>query len=111
MMAVFIGLMMTSFFTSHYLNEITESSQRATVLSFKGLAFNAAYGFIGLVFAGMIQHVRQGQAAMHPDWPAALIEDQAFRVAIGYSPWYLALGLALVSLICLPRLVRKRSGT
>ena len=111
MMAVFIGLMMTSFFTSHYLNEITESSQRATVLSFKGLAFNAAYGFIGLIFAGLIQHVRQGQAAMHPDWPAALVEDQAFRVAIGYSPWYLALGLVLVALICLPRLVRKRSGT
>jgi MFS family permease len=111
MMTVFIGLMLTSFFTSHYLNQITESSQRATVLSFKGLAFNAAYGFVGLVFAGMIAHVRQKEAAMHPDWSAALIEDQAFRVVIGYSPWYLALGLALVSLICLPRLMRKRSGT
>jgi len=109
MVAVFIGLMLTSFFTSHYLNAITESSQRATVLSFKGLAFNAAYGFIGLAFAGLIQHFRQGQAALHPDWPALLLEDQAFRATLGCFPWYLALGLALVSLLCLPRLYRRRS--
>jgi MFS family permease len=110
MIVVFVGLMLTSFFTSHYLNEITESHQRATVLSFKGLAFNAAYGFIGLVFAGMIQHFRQGQAAIHPDWPAALVEDQAFKAAMGCFPWYLAVGLVLVSLLCLPRLICHRVG-
>jgi MFS family permease len=110
MIAVFIGLMLTSYFTSHYLNEITESHQRATVLSFKGLAFNAAYGFIGLVFAGLVQHFRQGQAVLHPDWPVALLEDQAFKATIGCFPWYLALGLVLVSLLCLPRLVRRGSG-
>ena len=109
MMAVFIGLMLTSYFTSHYLNQITESHQRATVLSFKGLAFNAAYGFIGLVFAGLIQHFRQGQTAMHPDWSALLVEDQAFKEAISCFPWYLGIGLLLVSLLCLPRLFRKQS--
>ena len=111
MMAVFVGLMLTSYFTSHYLNEITESSQRATVLSFKGLAFNAAYGFIGLAFAGLIQHFRHGQAAMHPDWPATLVEDQAFKATMGCFPWYLALGLVLISLICLPGFFRSRSKT
>jgi MFS family permease len=110
MIAVFIGLMLTSFFTSHYLNAITESSQRATVLSFKGLAFNAAYGFIGLAFAGLIQHFRQGQAALHPGWSALLLEDQAFKATLSCFPWYLAFGLALVSLLCLPRLFRQRSG-
>jgi len=108
MMVVFVGLMLTSFFTSHYLNRITVSHQRATVLSFKGLAFNAAYGCIGLVFAGLIQHVRRGQAAVHPDWPGTLVEDQAFRAAIACFPWYLTLGLILVSLLCLPRLLRHR---
>jgi hypothetical protein len=107
MMAVFIGMMLVSFFTSHYLNTITESHQRATVLSFKGLAFNAAYGFIGLVFAGLIQHFRQGQAAMHPEWSALLVEDQAFKEAIFCFPWYLGIGLLLVSLLCLPRLFRQ----
>ena len=104
MMAVFIGLMLTSYFTSHYLNQITESHQRATVLSFKGLAFNAAYGFIGLVFAGMIQHFRSVQAALHPQWSALLIENHSFRATIACFPWYLVLGLLLVSLLCLPRL-------
>lgn len=107
MMGVFIGLMLTSFFTSHYLNEITRSRQRATVLSFKGLAFNAAYGFIGLVFAAMIGHFKQTQLQLHPGWAEPQVADQAFRSALGCLPWYLALGLILVSLICLPRLRKK----
>lgn len=109
MMAVFVGMMLVSFFTSHYLNTITESHQRATVLSFKGLAFNAAYGFIGLVFAALIQHFRQGQAAIHPEWSALLVEDQAFKEAIFCFPWYLGIGLLLVSLLCLPRLFRQHA--
>ncbi len=109
MMAVFIGMMLTSFFTSHYLNKITESHQRATVLSFKGLAFNAAYGFIGLIFAVLIQHFRTGQAALRPDWSALLVEDQAFKEAIFCFPWYLGVGLFLVALLCLPRLYRQRA--
>ena len=107
MIAVFIGMMVTSYFTSHYLNAITESHQRATVLSFKGLAFNAAYGFIGIVFAGLIQHFRSGQAAMHPAWSVALVEDHAFKAAIACFPWYLGMGLLLVTLLCVPRLYRQ----
>ena len=102
MMAVFVGMMLTSYFTSHYLNEITESHQRATVLSFKGLAFNAAYGFIGLVFAGLIQQFRKGAAGLHPDWPALLLRMRPSRRAGSWFPWYLALGLVLVSLFVCP---------
>lgn len=100
---VFVGLMLTSFFTSHYLNAITASSQRATVLSFKGLAFNAAFGVVGLAFSGLIRHFHQHLAATHPTWSAAMVEDQAFRTAMGCLPWYLALVLVLVLLICLLR--------
>jgi MFS family permease len=107
MMAVFVGMMLVSFFTSHYLNEITESHQRATVLSFKGLAFNAAYGFIGLFFAALIQHFRKGQASLHPGWATILVENQAFKEAVACFPWYLGGGLLLVSLFCLPRLYRQ----
>ena len=109
MMAVFIGMMLTSFFSSHYLNEITESHQRATVLSFKGLALNAAYGFIGLVFAALMQHFRKGEAAIHPGWSVGIVENQAFKEAIACFPWYLGIGLILVSLVCLPRLYRQAS--
>lgn len=109
MMAVFIGMMFVSFFTSRYLNEITASHQRATVLSFKGLAFNAAYGFIGLAFAALIQHLRKGQMASHPEWSAILVENETFKEAFAYFPWYLGICLLMVSLLCLPRLYQQRS--
>jgi len=108
MIGVFVGMMLTSFFTSHSLNALTPSHQRATVLSFKGLAFNAAYGFIGMVFAGMIHHFRGAQQVLHGDWAATLVEDAAFRQALGCLPWYLLIGLAIVSALCLPRLWRNR---
>ncbi len=54
MALIFIAMMFVSFFTSHYLNRITASYQRATVLSFKGMAFNLAYGLIGFFFATLI---------------------------------------------------------
>jgi len=107
-MLVFVGLTMTSYFTSHYLNTFTDSSQRATVLSFKGLVFNVAYGGIGLAYAGVIQLLRHDQTCLHPLWSAELIAGQAFKSAMGFFPLYLIAGLALVALYCLPRLRRGR---
>jgi MFS family permease len=66
MALIFTGLMLVSFFTSHYLNRITESHQRATVLSFKGLAFNLAYGTIGFLFALLITRLRNSGKTAHP---------------------------------------------
>ena len=105
---VFIGLMLTSYFTSHYLNKITDSQQRATVLSFKGLALNAAYGMIGLLFAALVQEYRIELGTVHPAWSGALVEDQAFKAAVGCFPWYLAGGLLVASLCGLPRIWRHR---
>ncbi len=107
MMAVFVGMMMISFFTSHYLNAITDSQHRATVLSFKGLAFNAAYGFIGIVFAAYMQHVRAGLSAAHPAWGSVLVENAAFKSVMALFPWYLGLGLLLISVLSLPRMFRQ----
>ena len=36
-------------FPSHYLNAITDSEIRATVLSFKGIVFNLGYGMAGVL--------------------------------------------------------------
>lgn len=52
------------FAVSHYLNAIVDSHHRATVLSFKGLAFNLGYGFISLLFALALRAYRDtGSAA------------------------------------------------
>jgi MFS family permease len=101
MVLVFVGLMLTSFFTSHYLNRITSSGHRATVLSFKGLSFNLAYGMIGLLYAGLMRHLRAEQGEMHPSWTAQAVENQAFRESISWFPWYTLVIFAFVLLFCL----------
>lgn len=45
---------------SYYLNAAVDSRQRATVLSFKGLAFNLGYGFASLAFAAALRALRAG---------------------------------------------------
>ena len=59
---LFGGMQLTGFFVSHYLNQITDSAQRATVLSFKGLSFNLAYGLIGVLYSRLIVTLRPGIA-------------------------------------------------
>ncbi|HIP40606.1 MAG TPA: MFS transporter [Desulfocapsa sulfexigens] len=101
MALVFISMMLTSFFTSHYLNQMAEPHQRATVLSYKGLAFNAAYGMIGIFYAGLITKLRSSVGDISPRLTANMIEDEAFRQSITYFPWYLGFILLLTSVICL----------
>jgi MFS family permease len=48
------------FMTSYYLNALADSSHRATVLSFKGLALNLGYGFNSLLFALLLRAFRDG---------------------------------------------------
>lgn len=100
MALIFGGMMMTSFFTSHYLNRVTASHQRATVLSFKGLAFNLAYGTIGLLFAALMQQLRGAGRLAAPDSSEQLIENLAFQDAIGWFPWYTVIILVLFILFC-----------
>jgi MFS family permease len=54
------AMMALGYVVSHYLNAIADSSHRATVLSFKGVAFNLGYGFISLIFALALKAVRGG---------------------------------------------------
>ncbi|HUB67993.1 MAG TPA: MFS transporter [Candidatus Methylacidiphilales bacterium] len=57
-----LGVAMTAlaFMVSYYLNALVDSHHRATVLSFKGLAFNLGYGFIGLLFALVLKAFQRG---------------------------------------------------
>lgn len=57
-----LGMAMSAatYFVSYYLNGAADSSQRATVLSFKGLAFNLGYGLVSLAFAGALRALRGG---------------------------------------------------
>ncbi len=100
MILVFVTMMLTSFFTSIYLNKIAKAEQRATILSYKGLAFNAAYGIIGILYGGLIVSLRGELQQVAVPLSNEIIEDKAFALSLGYFPGYLAIILLLVSLIC-----------
>lgn len=108
MAMVMIGLMLVRFFTSHYLNKITSSDQRATVLSFKGLAFNLAYGIIGILFALLIVHLRGDLTSVHPDWASQMIEDETFKRSFLWMPGYFMVLITAITLFC--RRVMKQEG-
>lgn len=105
---IFVAMTMTSFFTSHYLNRITDSSRRATVLSFKGLAFNAAYGMIGLCYAFLVADLRETAARQQPDLSSSMVAKEAFFNSISWFPWYLL--LVVVTVLGVLWLNRQKNG-
>jgi MFS family permease len=79
------------FFLSHYLNRITASHQRATVLSFKGLSFNMAYGLIGILYSILLAFLRPQIAAAIPDPNRINLENAVFIESMSWFPWYFIL--------------------
>lgn len=71
---------------SYYLNAVVDSRQRATVLSFKGLAFNLGFGFVSLAFAGALRLLRGGDP------------EATFGRSLPWLPVCLGLALALLAI-------------
>ena len=94
-----VVMYMGRFFQSHYLNRITASHQRATVLSFKGLSFNLAYGLIGVLYSVLLVFLRPKIAASNPDLSRAAIENLVFTESLGWFPWYFFLTLAVLLIV------------
>ena len=75
----------TAYLVSFYLNAAVGSHQRATVLSFKGLAFNLGYGLVSLAFAGALRALRGGSP------------EQTFGRTLPWLPVWLGLTLVLLA--------------
>ncbi len=69
---------------SYYLNALVDSAHRATVLSFKGVAFNLGYGFISLLFALVLRAVRDGGST-----------QEAVSRALVFLPFWILFGAAI----------------
>ena len=82
------AMMALGYMESYYLNAIADSAHRATVLSFKGVATNLAYGFISLLFALVLRAVRD-----HNDAQAA------FSHGLLFLPAWLLLGAVLCAIL------------
>jgi hypothetical protein len=85
-----------NFFQSHYLNRITSSHQRATVLSFKGLSFNLAYGVIGVLYSLLLAQLRFQIGAAQPGLMGAQLENLVFIKSIAWFPGYFLLTMLAV---------------
>ena len=88
---IFVALLGTvmgllNFFLSNYLNAMIDSSERATVLSFRGLAFNMGYGFVSVLFAVLIRQLT-GDAA------PGTTQQMIFAASLPWLPWYFLLSL------------------
>ncbi|MEJ2164023.1 MAG: MFS transporter [Desulfobacterales bacterium] len=103
--ALLSGVMyLDRFFLSHYLNRITASHQRATVLSFKGLSFNLAYGLIGILYAVLLAFLRPQTAASIPEISGANLENAVFVESMAWFPWYFLVTMIFLLLVAKRRL-------
>ncbi len=97
----FVVLGMVQFQASFYLNRAVDSTLRATVLSFKGLALNLGLGFASLLYTGLVAAFRARDAGLAEDE----LQKQVFLDALLAFPLYYVVLMALIIL-----LARKESG-
>ena len=97
-LVLFSNMFFLNFFLSHYLNRAAGSDQRATVLSFKGLALNLGYGFIGILYSLLLTFLRSQEQALHPEISGDALKNVVFVVSMGWFPGYLAVGLVVLLL-------------
>jgi MFS family permease len=93
------AMYMLRFFQSHYLNRITSSDQRATVLSFKGLSMNLAYGIVGILYSVLVGYLRSmtgGAGQKTVDLASEAIENAVFIESMAWFPWYFSVTVLVV---------------
>lgn len=82
------------FFVSTYLNREAASEQRATILSFKGLSTNFAYGMVSVLYALLVAQLRLRSEGEEVD-----LNDSVFIESLQWFPWYFAACIALMLII------------
>ena len=100
----FLTIGMVQFQSSYYINRLADSKQRATVLSFKGLALNLGLAMSNLIYTGYIAWARTLQDGQ---LSAEEVEALAFIDSLTLFPLYLVV-LYLLLAIYVGRLIRKK---
>jgi len=90
---IFAMMTFVNFFQSHYINREVDSAQRATVLSFRGLALNIGFGLTSLYHSLVIVGIKAGQSPQ--------IAEDSGRILAMSLPWLPALLLVLLILLVL----------
>jgi hypothetical protein len=96
-LVLFSNMFLVGFFLSHYLNQVTGSEQRATVLSFKGLFLNLGYGLIGIFYSLLLAFLRGRSAGSVPGLTEDAIKNLVF---VDSLPWFCSyFGFSLLLLL------------
>ena len=93
----FSAMYFNGFFVSFYINRETPSRQRATVLSFKGLSYNMAYGLLGIGYALVLKS--QKLAAAGQNLTGQNLDNLVFKETFWIFPAFFIAGLALFLVI------------
>jgi len=99
----FSAMYFTGFFVSFYINQLASSEQRATVLSFKGLAYNLSYGVLGVLYALVLKTQKHGLSSTD-------LENQIFVRTFSWFPVAFALGFCLLVLVYILWLRKSTKG-
>ena len=94
-----VAMYFLNFFISYYINSLVESGHRATILSFKGLAFNLGYGCVGLLFAGLLEWIKTSGHVTG--------DEAVFARAMWWVPAYFA--VTILALVFAGRRILKRT--
>jgi hypothetical protein len=83
-----------NYLASRYLNEHAPSDKRATVLSFRGLTTNLAYGGVSLLYSALIAWIKVSENMI--DQGGSSLEEMAFLESLRWFPSYFTLSAILV---------------
>lgn len=96
MVPVFAMMGMVAYQSSFYINREVDSSLRATVLSFRGLAFNLGLGLASLFYTGLIAILKgRIDVSMEP----SELQERVFAGSLRAFPLYFLLLAALVLIL------------
>ncbi|WDP90021.1 MAG: MFS transporter [Desulfobacter sp.] len=106
-LVTYSAMYFNGFFVSFYTNRETPSAQRATVLSFKGLSYNLAYGLYGTAYALVLKLQRQG---LDTDLTGQALDNLVFKESFFIFPTLFAVGFICLALTAKSRLLKKRTA-
>lgn len=101
---LFSVMYLNNFLLSDHLNRITDSSIRATVLSFKGLSLNMAYGLVGLLYSGLLAVLRSRIPTGLAESAGENMERLVFARSLVWFPAYFVVLFGLFLLFARRRL-------
>lgn len=94
---LYASIQLTGYFVSRYLNEVAPSEQRATILSFRGLSTNFAFGVVSMLYSGMIVVLRSKHSA-NPDLTDENLQQTVFVDSLTWLPLYFLFSVGFVFL-------------